>query len=365
MVNTRPPYPSYDDIAYQPQFAADCLGISQRALRLIEDEPGIEIRRINSGSVARRVYSPADLFQIAAMRRSKGLTRTLKRPMTVSTYVQKGGTAKTTNCVNLAIYLGFMGLRVLIIDNDPQSDATEMLGYYPDMTSEELDDMDIPADRGVEGSLGNILGTRGRFIPKQLGEIIKKPFGEYGPHLIPSEELLEEVEFGLSISANSDYQYSKLILKAQKGEIPGVDFSIYDVIIFDNAPTASLMTRNSLVACDLIVSPIRMDKFSSRALSRLGERLRASHEEYGRTPAVAAIPTMFIKNRPRAMEHLAKLEEVFPGCVTESKLYMSEDYSKALEQGLPILTWKGASANSAGAMRAVYSEILDRLIALS
>lgn len=91
MENTRPPYPNYDEIAYAPQFAADCLGISQRALRLVEEEPGIEIRRISSGSVARRVYSPADLFQIAAMRRSKGLTRTLKRPMTISTYVQKGG----------------------------------------------------------------------------------------------------------------------------------------------------------------------------------------------------------------------------------------------------------------------------------
>lgn len=186
MENTRPPYPNYDEIAYAPQFAADCLGISQRALRLVEEEPGIEIRRISSGSVARRVYSPADLFQIAAMRRSKGLTRTLKRPMTISTYVQKGGTAKTTNCVNLAIYLGFMGLKVLIIDNDPQSDATEMLGYYPDLTPEELEDLGIPADRGVDGSLGNVLGIRGLFAPKSLDEIIKKPFGEYGPHLIPS-----------------------------------------------------------------------------------------------------------------------------------------------------------------------------------
>jgi chromosome partitioning protein len=365
MENTRPPYPNYDKIAYAPQFAADCLGISQRALRLVEDEPGIEIRRISSGSVARRVYSPADLFQIAAMRRSKGLTRTLKRPMTISTYVQKRGTAKTTNCVNLAIYLGFMGLKVLIIDNDPQSDATEMLGYYPDLTPEELEDLGIPADRGVDGSLGNVLGIRGLFAPKSLDEIIKKPFGEYGPHLIPSEEQLEELEIGINASQNHDYRYATLISKGLKGEFPGVDLRSYDVIIFDNAPTASLMTRNSLVACDLIVCPIRMDKFSSRALARLGDRLRASHEEYGRTPAVAAIPTMFIKNRPRAMEHLAKLEDVFPGCVTESKLYMSEDYSKALELGLPILTWKGASDNSAGAMRSVYSEILDRLIALS
>lgn len=360
------PYPDYDTLYYSPQFAADCLGITTRALRSVEDEPGIEIRRINSGSVPRRVYTPADLFLIASIRRAKGLTRTLGRPVTISTFVQKGGTAKTTNAVNLAIYLGFMGLRVLIIDNDPQGDATQMLGYDPDLMPDELTELGIPADRAVSGCVGNLLaGIKSRFEQLTLDQIIKKPFGEHGPHIIPAEIYLEELEDGLNASANREFRYARFISKGRKGELPEADLRGYDVIIIDNAPSGSMMTHNSLVASDMILSPIRMDRFSTRALSRLGTKLKSFVEEYQRSPDVAAIPTMFIKNRPRAMAHLARLEDMFPGKVTEGKLYHSEDYSKALEQGLPLLTMKGASDNSAGAMRSVFGEILERLVTLA
>jgi chromosome partitioning protein len=360
------PYTDYSTIYYSPQFAADCLGITTRALRSVEDEPGIDIRRIPSGTVPRRVYTPEDLFKIASIRRAKGLTKTLGRPVTISTFVQKGGTAKTTNAVNLAIYLGFMGLRVLIIDNDPQGDATQMLGYDPDLMPEELDELGIPADRAVVGCLGNLLsGIKSRFEQMTLDSIIMKPFGEYGPHIIPAEIYLEELEDGLNASANREFRYARFILKGRKGELPEADLRPYDVIIIDNAPSGSMMTHNSLVASDMILSPIRMDRFSTRALSRLGTKLKSFVEEYQRSPDVAAIPTMFIKNRPRAMAHLAKLEMMFPGKVTEGKLFHSEDYSKALEQGLPLLAWKGATENSAGAMRSVFAEILERLVVLS
>ena len=360
-----PPYPDFDNVFYTTQFAAECLNLTTRALRSVEEEPGIEIRRIQGGSVPRRAYTPADLFQVAAIRRAKGLTRTLSRQVTICTFVQKGGTAKTTCCVNLAIYLGFMGLRTLIIDNDPQGDATQMLGYDPDLEPHELEELGIPTDRSVAGSLGNILGTKANISAMTFDDIVKKPFGEYGPHLIPAELNLEELENGLNTSKNREFRYARFLSKARKKEIPGADLSGYDVILIDNAPSGSMMTLNSQVASDMILSPIRMDRFSTRALSRLGTQLQNFVEEYQRAPEVAAIPTMFIKNRPRAAAHLARIEEMFPGKVTEGKLFLSEDYSKAMEQGLPLLTWKGASQNSAGAMRIVFAEILDRLLTMA
>jgi len=87
------PYVDFDQIYYAPQFAADCLGISTKALRSFEDEPGMQVRRELRGTVQARVYTPADLFKIASIRRTKGLTRTLGRQLTISTFVQKGGTA--------------------------------------------------------------------------------------------------------------------------------------------------------------------------------------------------------------------------------------------------------------------------------
>lgn len=359
------PFVDFDQVFYAPQFAAECLGISPKALKSFEDEPGMTVRRELRGTVNARVYTPSDLFKIASIRRAKGLTKTFSRPLTISTFVQKGGTAKTTTSVNLAMYLGFMGLRVLLIDNDPQGDATSMLGYDPDLTPEELQELGIPVDRAVEGSLGNVLASSQNLFPsKSLDQVIKKPFGEFGPHLLPAEGFLEDLEIAISASANQDFRYAHFVNKGRKGELANADLRAYDIIIFDNAPSGSLMTRNSMVASDMILCPIRMDKFSCRALARLGHKLEKFAEEYNRAPDVAAIPTMFIRNRPRAVSHLAQLALMFPGKVTEGKLYFSEDYSKALESGLPVMGWKGASDNSVGAMRAVFAEILERLTQL-
>ncbi len=56
-----------------------------------------------------------------------------------------------------------------------------------------------------------------------------------------------------------------------------------------------------------------------------------------------------------------RLSELFPGKVTEAKLFFSEDYSKALEDGVPILAWRPGSENSLGAMRQVFGEALERI----
>lgn len=358
-------YTDYETLFFPPQFAADCLGLTTRTLKTIEDEHGLNINRVARGSVSARVYRLADIFHIAAIRREKGATKGLSQPLTLSTFVQKGGTAKTTCSVNLAIYCALNGLRTLIIDNDPQGDASSMLGYDPDLTGDELQEMGIPADRAIDGHLGNLLGISGLFQPMTLEQVIKKPFGEYGPHLIPAEESLDDLDVALDAANNSDFRYATFIQKARKGQVEHCDLSGYDLIIFDNAPSGSRLTRNTLVASDMLLCPVRMDKFSFRALTRLANRLAAFKEDFQRAPAICVIPTMFIKNRPRILANLLKLSEVFAGCVTEERLYLSEDYSKALEDSIPVIVWRGATANSAGAMKDVFGEILKRLRSLA
>ncbi|OWJ92880.1 chromosome partitioning protein ParA [Pseudomonas sp. A46] len=355
------PYTDFDSLYLPPQFAADALGISLQTLKAAEPDLGVDIRRVPRGTVSARVYTLGDIFKIAALRREKGLTKSLPRPITMSVYVQKGGTGKTTCTVNLGLSFAFAGYRTLIIDNDPQADASSMLGYDPDLTPAELEEIGVPADRAVNGHLGNLLGLGNMFPPLSLDKVVKKPFGEYGPHLIPAWESLEDLEVALNSANNPDFRYASHIVKARAGQLPGCDFSAYDVIIFDNAPSGSRLTRNSMVASDFLVCPIRMDKFSFRALTRLSVKLAAFQEDFQRSPEIIAIPTMFIKNRPRAMADLALLSELFPGKVTDSKLFFNEDYSKALGDGVPIIAWKGGSDNSLGAMRQVFAESLQRI----
>jgi chromosome partitioning protein len=351
-------------LTFSPQFAAECFGLTTRRLKDIEEENGIEIRRVPRGSSTARVYGLADLFAIAALRRRLGHSKGLSRQMVVSIFVPKGGTNKTTTAVNLALSAQFAGLKTLIIDNDPQGDTSSMLGYDPDLGPEDLTEMGIPQDRLVDGHLGNLISPLLRmraFDPKTLDEVIKKPFGEDGIHLIPADSYIEDLGVALDASNNPDMWYARWIEQAKSGEIPGCDLSSYDLIIFDNAPAGSRLTKNSVAASDLLLCPIRMDKFSFRALLRLNDWCARFAREYGYAPKMLAIPTMFIRNRPSLINNLFRLNELFPGRVTEEKIYLSEEYTKSLDEGIPLLLWKGATFKSLGPIRDVHREILNRM----
>ncbi|RBB97337.1 ParA family protein [Pseudomonas sp. MWU12-2115] len=358
----------FNTVYYTPAFAAGCLGLTTRRLADIEAENGLDIRRIQSGTSSRRTYTAEDIFEISALRRALGHVKGIGRQIVVSTFVPKGGTGKTNTAVSLAIVGQMAGLKTLIIDNDPQGDSSSMLGYDPDLDPDDLMEMGIPADRLVDGHLGNLISPLLRMRPfeaKTLDQVIKKPFGEKGVHLIPADSSLEDLGFALDASNNSDMWYMKWIDDAASGKIPGCDLSGYDLIIFDNAPSGSRLTKNSVAASELLLCPVRMDKFSFRALIRLHDWCARFAKEYSYSPVISAIPTMFKRNRTRLLNNLVRLNGLFPKGVTEEKIYFSEDYEKALDEGVPLMLWKGANKDTLKTARTVYGEILDRIRSLA
>jgi len=359
------PYTDFSSLTYPPVFAAAALRISAQTLKNIEAENDIKISRVARGSVEVRSYTASDMFQIARIRREARLVKGFSRPVTISVFVPKGGTAKTTTTCNLAIEFSLMGLKVLVVDNDQQADVSTMLGYDPDQTPDELEELGIPRDRAIDGHIGNLMRVSNFYVPKSLDEVIKKPFGEYGPHLIPAEDSLDDMDSALRNANGSDFRYSLFIEHSRAGKIPHCDLSSYDVILMDNAPAGSLLSRNSMVAADFLVCPIRMDKFSFRALSRLAFRLGEFAKDFDRAPEIVAVPTMYVRNRPRIERNMATLVSLFPGKVTESRLYFSEDYSKSLEDGIPLSLWRQGSENSLGAMRNVFDELVARIRAVT
>ncbi|HHG6004877.1 ParA family protein [Pseudomonas aeruginosa] len=355
------PFADFENQLYPAKFVAECLQIGTVRLGEIVREHNLDIRRIPRGSVEARGYGAADIFRIANIRREIGGVKALQRQITMAVYVQKGGTAKTTTACNLAIQFSLMGLKTLIIDNDPQADVTSMLGYDPDLTASELEEVGVPGNRAVDGHLGNLMRVGNTYTPMTLDEVIKKPFGEFGPHLIPAEVTMDEMDLVLRNANGSDFRYSIFIEQARTGKLPHCDLSSYDVIIMDNAPSGTMLSRNSMIASDFLVCPIRMDKFSFRALSRLAFRLNEFAKDFQRSPEIIAIPTMYIRNRPRIQANLERLCDLFPGKVTKSPLYHNEDYSKSLEEGIPVSLWRQAGENSAGAFREVFAEVVARI----
>lgn len=347
------------------QQAAEALGLSTQSLRKIEGDLPFVIPRIDRGSVAARSYPLPVLFEIARWRRENKLGKLFSRSIILSTYVLKSGTAKTTTTCNVAIQLALMGLKVLLVDNDPQADLTSMLGYDPDATADELIEMGLPSDMAVDGHIGNLLsghdGVRSIFQKMDLEKVIKKPLGEYGPHLIPSEVSLDDLDTVLHGAQGGDFRYQWFLRAAREGKVANCDLSSYDVIMIDNAPSGSLLSRNAITCADVIVCPIRMDKFSFRALSRLSEQIKPLGVKFNIHQEIVAIPTMFQRNRPRLQANLARLMGVFPGKVTENLLYFSEDYLKSLEQGVPTLLWKNANDATLASLRGVTNEIVSRV----
>jgi len=348
-------------IQYPPKFAAEALGISPQTLKRIEEEYDLQIGRTPRGSVETRAYTINDLFHIARLRREARQTMGFNRPVTGAVYVSKGGTSKTTTTCNMAIQFALTGLKVLMIDNDQQGDLTSMLGYDPDLTPEELEELGAPRDIAVDGHFGNVLAMGSRFEKKTLDSVIKKPFGEYGPHLIPAEDSMDNMDTVLRSQPGSDFLYGYFFEKSREGKYAHCDLSSYDVILIDNAPATSAMSRNAMIAADFLICPIRMDKFSYKAMSRLADSLTDFAERFKRAPEIIAVPTMYVAHRPRMQKNLAKLVGLFPGKVTHEQLHSSEDYSKSLDDGVPLSLWRQGGEKSAGAVRKVFAEVCERI----
>ena len=354
-------------VGFSVKQACDLLGITENYIRRMEDEFGFTVDRALRGTVMNRVYTTEKIFEIQHLRRERGQLAGLRKPITLSVYVKKGGSAKTSVACNLAVHLQLRGLRVCIIDNDPQGDATSMLGYDPDRTPEELIEEGFSPDLAVKGHFGNLLvPSSGRFQQLTLEEIIKKPYGEYGPHLIPAEESIEDLGPALSAQMHSDLRYGLFIEKSRKGLYQHCDLSKYDVIIFDNNPAGTPLSRNALVASDMLVCPIRFDKFSFRALTRLSEWLQEFEDTTGRCPELVAVPTMYVRNRPVMQRKLAQVQEKFPDNVVAEQLHHSADYLKSLDDNVLLAFYQSKTpANSTQAMREVCLEIYERIVRIS
>ncbi|GAI09403.1 unnamed protein product [marine sediment metagenome] len=91
--------------------------------------------------------------------------------------------------------------------------------------------------------------------PRPLSEVVKKPFGEYGPHLIPADVTLAGLLYQLANANNRDKRIRSWIEKGRNNPTTNLDLSQYDIILYDNAPATSVLSRAALVASDYCISP--------------------------------------------------------------------------------------------------------------
>lgn len=248
----------------------------------------------------------------------------------IAVYNQKGGVAKTTTCVNLSAYLALEGKRVLLIDFDPQANASSGLGHPAKLSDQSI-----------------YHGLFGLADPDAL----VKPTIFYNYHLIPSSQHLAGALIELVNIPEREYKLKQFIDKVRDK---------YDYVFIDMPPSLSLLTINGLVAADEIVIPVQSHYFSTEGLSQLLEIIELVHKNISEQglKVAGAVMTMFDENEPMSHKIASDIAQSFPHNIFKTRIPRSSALSEAPSYGRPVILH---DPNSTGAR--AYEQLAKELIA--
>lgn len=242
---------------------------------------------------------------------------------------QKGGVGKTTSAINLAAYLARLGLRVLVVDLDPQANATSCLG---------VDKAGV-----VGGTYEALLGDDDIFRYVLLNERLKLSLLPSSPSLAGAEvELVDELA-----------RESRL----KKAIEPISDR--YDYVLIDCPPSLGLLTVNGLmVARDGVIVPVQCEYLALEGLGQLTqtiERVRSALFPELRVRGV--VLTMFDNRTNLSTDVVTEVSKHFPNQVFKSIIPRSVRLAEAPSYGLPISEYAPTSVG-AQAYEALAKELL-------
>ena len=160
---------------------------------------------------------------------------------------QKGGVGKTTTCVNLSAYLATKGYKVLVVDLDPQGNATSGLGF---------------AKSEVKNSVYNVMVDE---MP--IEDAVIKTCVD-GMDILPSNIDLAGAEVELVYIKDREHVLARVLEKARNS---------YDFITIDCPPSLGLLTINALAGADTVIIPIQSEYYALEGLSQLMSQDLASY----------------------------------------------------------------------------------------
>jgi chromosome partitioning protein len=238
---------------------------------------------------------------------------------------QKGGVAKTTTTLNLAVALSEQGYRVLCIDLDPQGNLTMSQGIDPDK---------------VEHSLYDVLVN-----DMPLSEIIVRREIDIA---VASIDLA-----GAEIAMSTKIGRERTLQKALK-EVA----ADYDYVCIDTPPSLGLLTINALTAANKVIVPVQCEYLSMRGLVQLQNTLRMIQENLNPDVRIEGIlPTMLDTRTLHAKEAVEILEENFGDLVFRSRIRKAIKFAEAPVKGASVLKYDSESS-AAGYYRELAKEVL-------
>ena len=220
---------------------------------------------------------------------------------------QKGGVGKTTTCVNLATYLAAFGKKVLLIDLDPQGNATTGVGVEKTKDTKTFYDV-IVEECGIKDVI----------VDTQIVNL----------HVLPSNVDLAGAEIDLVQMENREK-----ILKSNIGEIK----NNYDYILMDCPPSLGLITVNALTATDSVIIPIQCEFYALEGLSQLMNTIKLIKQYYNPNIEIEGVALTMKDNRSNLVNQVAEeIQNFFGSKVYDTIIPRNVRLAEAPSHGLPI-----------------------------
>ena len=238
---------------------------------------------------------------------------------------QKGGVAKTTTTLNLAVAFAETGHRVLCVDMDPQGNLTMSQGVDPDK---------------VEKSLYDVLVND-----------------------MPISEIIQHREIDIAV-ASIDLAGAEIAMSTKIGRERSLEKALkevsgdYDFICIDTPPSLGLLTINALTAATKVIVPVQCEYLSMRGLVQLQNTLKMIQENLNPDVKIEGIlPTMLDSRTVHAKEAVEILEENFGDLVFKSRIKKAIKFAEAPVKGASVLKYD-PEGNAAGYYRDLAKEVL-------